>query len=877
MRHPTIFVRVGFIALGVVVAALAVWTGAALTPAVSASPASAAILHVVPGGATTGTCQPWVNACDLQYALGVAASGDQIWVKAGTYKPTTGSDRSATFQLGSGVGVYGGFAGTEGSLNERDWLANVTILSGDIGTAGNTSDNVYHVITASAMDSTAILDGFTVTGGNANSASFPDDTGGGMYTYYGKVMIQDVILDQNLATTAGGGMLASHSQLTLTNVILSDNTVTGGDGGGLVNTASSALTLTDVTFSGNAAANGNAGGMLNDFCSPTLLNVTFVDNSATGGDGGAMYNDLVSSPVMTNVTFSDNSAHMTSGFNGGDGGAILNYATNPPPRLINVTFKGNSAVGYDAGHPAYGGAMYTIVGSAAMTNTILWGNTPDQIYNENDQPANIVSLDHSVVQGGCPAGSTCTTIITADPLLGALGKYGGSVQTIPLLPGSSAIDTARDAGCPATDARGVVRPQGAHCDVGAFESSRFTLAIAGGDGQSTPIHHAFAQPLQVSIIANNAGEPVDGGKVTFTPPASGASASLATSPATVSGGSASVTATANGTTGAYTVGAGMAGADPVSFHLTNTEEITDYDIYIKDNGTDDGSVPASSPWWTSPDIWVRNDGDCTETDHENPIAGTSTTVCIRVRNRMSTQVDNITVNVYWASAALGTWWPGSWNYVSSLAIASLSGGAETVGSVPWNVPYITGHACLLARADAPHDPLGSGSDTTLPVDSVQNNNNIAQKNSSIADMPEITTCGVYTTTVSTDTIYFDAVNTTNSNTTVNIVFDSSDFVLGSGSLMVEPGSLWGRWSSYPGFSASSPTLLATAFPASMQGIVMAPYETARITMTVAAEIDRRFTISVEEKVGATVVGGIEYVRDLPFCLYMPVIIKNWSP
>jgi hypothetical protein len=365
-------------------------------------------------------------------------------------------------------------------------------------------------------------------------------------------------------------MCNSHSDPTLANVTFSSNSVANGDGGGMNNADSSTPTLTNVTFSGNSVSSGNGGGMHNDQCSPTLLNVTFANNSTTGGNGGAMYNDLTSTPVLTNVTFYNNSAIMNSGFNGGYGGAIYDYATVAPPLLINVTFRGNSAVGYDALHPASGGAMYTLAGSAAMTNTILWGNTPDQIYNDNAGYPYIVSLNSSVVQGGCPTGSTCANITTGDPLLGALGYYGGSVQTIPLLPGSPAIDTANDGKCPATDARGVTRPQGTHCDIGAFESSRFTLAIAGGNNQNARINTAFTQPLVVSVTANNTSEPVNGGKVTFTPPASGASASLATSPATVASGAASVNATANGTRGAYIVNAGMAGANTVGFNLRNT-------------------------------------------------------------------------------------------------------------------------------------------------------------------------------------------------------------------------------------------------------------------------------------------------------------------
>jgi predicted outer membrane repeat protein len=563
MRNTT---RIFHLVLVIICAAALVGTSGGIVYPAHAAPA-ASIIRVTTTGATSGACgSTWATACDLQYALSVALSGDEIWVKAGTYKPTTNSNRSATFQLKNGVSVYGGFATmTETLRSQRNWTANVAVLSGDIGAAGNNSDNSYHVVTGSGTNGTAILDGFTVTGGNANGSPEPDDLGGGMYNYYGSPTVQNVVFSANTATTFGGGMHNSHSNPTLTNVTFSGNTVTNGDGGGMVNTDTSAPTLTNVTFSNNSVTDGNGGGMLNDNCSPTLSNVTFANNSTTGGDGGALYNDLVSTPVLTNVTFYSNTAIMSSGHNGGNGGAIYNYATSNYT-MTNVTFSGNRAVGYDAYNPAYGGAMYTASGSVTARNAIFWGNAPDQAYNDSST----VTINTSVVQDGCPTGSTCPGIITANPLLGAPGNYGGYVETIPLLPGSSAIDAANDAVCPATDARGVTRPQGPHCDIGAFESSRFTLAITGGNNQSTPINTAFAQPLQVSVTANNAIEPVNGGKVTFTPPASGASASLATSPATIASGSASVNATANGIRGAYVVTASIVGGNTVTFNLRNT-------------------------------------------------------------------------------------------------------------------------------------------------------------------------------------------------------------------------------------------------------------------------------------------------------------------
>jgi PKD repeat protein len=339
-----------------------------------------------------------------------------------------------------------------------------------------------------------------------------------------------------------------------------------------------------------------------------------------------------------------------------------------------------------------------------------------------------------------------------------------------------------------------------------------------------------------------------------------------------------------GTAGSYTVRltvANVCGPDTVRHTLVVTDcppQDPDYDIWLKDGATDDGSVPTIGAWWTSPDVWVRNDGDCTQTAHQNPVPGTTTTVCVRTRNRLTTTVDNITVRVYWASAALAITWPDSFTFLSGFGIPSLAGGAEQVQSVSWSVPYLVGHFCLRARADAPDDPIGSGPDAMLPVDHVPYNNNIAQRNTNIVDYPEVTGCGFYSTEVYTDVVYFDAVNTNNSATAVNIVFDSTDFPLGTGTLIVEPGGLWGRWSTLTNFNQAGNTLLPIGFPATMGNISMAPRETARMTMTIAAEIDERFTISVvEQKVGGADVGGIEYIRRLPICAYLPLVVKDWRP
>jgi hypothetical protein len=465
------------------------------------TPAHAAgILYVkgVPWG--FGNCLSWATACSFQYALAIAASGDELWVTAGTYKPTSGTDRTATFQLKSGVAVYGGFVGTETARAQRNPTTNLTTLSGDLNGNDvgftNNSENSYTVVKGATG---ATLDGFTIQGGNAND-EVSHGNGGGMLNISSSPTVSGVTFSSNAAAFSGGGMfnangsnpslmnvtfsgnsvvqsgggMGNHSSSpTLTNVTFNGNftTLSNGKGGGMANSSSSNPTLTNVNFYGNASDYG--GGMNNAASSPTLTNVTFRENGMRYG--GGVYNDN-SSPTLTNVTFFGNVSS--------SGGGMFN--ANSSPTLTNVTFCENEA-------DYYGGGMYNETSSSpAIRNTIFWGNTAvedgAQIYNTTVPPA----VSDCVVQGGYGFG---TNIITTDPLLAAPGNYGGFTQTIPLLSGSSAIDTGNDAVCPSSDQRGVGRPQGAHCDIGAFE-------FATGTGLYT------ITPCRVFDTRNSTGSPI---------------------------------------------------------------------------------------------------------------------------------------------------------------------------------------------------------------------------------------------------------------------------------------------------------------------------------------------------------------------------------
>ncbi len=354
-------------------------------------------------GADDGTS--WGDAfVDLQSALAIAVSGDEIWVADGEYYPGLAGNNLATFQLKNEVALYGGFSGTETTLEERDWTANTTTLSGDIDGEGTLSGNVYHVVTGSGTDTTAILDGFTITAGNANSN--PNEHGGGVYNQNGSPMLTNLTIFGNSVNLYGGGMYNnagnptlknvtfsgntagaagvmynSAGSLTLINVIFSNNSVTGSAGG--LYSSSSTLNLTDVTFSANSAHMG--GGMLSrNNISTTLMEVSFSDNTATA-EGGGMYNEGSDTTSLMNVTFSGNSS-------GDYGGGLVNNAANPT--LINVTFTANlsgrgGGIANVASSPVLtnvtlygnsagvsGGGIYnTGVGSPMLTNCILWGNT----------------------------------------------------------------------------------------------------------------------------------------------------------------------------------------------------------------------------------------------------------------------------------------------------------------------------------------------------------------------------------------------------------------------------------------------------------------------------------------------------------------------
>jgi hypothetical protein len=254
----------------------------------------------------------WANAyTDLQDALAEAGNGDEIWVARGVYTPGTAATDS--FQLINGVALYGGFAATETVRTERDWRTHITVLSGDIGgddvtdvngvllnPANIVGTNSQHVVTADAISSNTILDGFTITGGDAASDGFcPEACGGGILnTNASSYRLENLAIRGNRAQFGGGLHNSLNSNVTVYNVLVQGNSAVR-NGGGVLNSQSSTAAFVNVVISGNTAAQ-SGGGFYNSGSNPLLTNVTMSGNWA-GVAGGGMANRGNGRATLTNA------------------------------------------------------------------------------------------------------------------------------------------------------------------------------------------------------------------------------------------------------------------------------------------------------------------------------------------------------------------------------------------------------------------------------------------------------------------------------------------------------------------------------------------------------------------------------------------------
>lgn len=398
----------------------------------------------------------------------------QIWVAKGTYQPdTTGH----SFFMLPKVKIYGGFAGTEGSLAQRDLTAaDTSILKGNGSSVIQNIDN--------GLDSNSLLDGFCITGGHPSGMTTSDGSGGGILNHSVSPILSHLIIKDNSASM----------------------------GGGMFNFAGASPFITDVIITGNTAQTG--GGIENSTASPVLRNVSITANSAEN-EGGGMYNGNSASPVLMNVLISGNK--VTSGF----GGAITNY-NHASPSLTNVTMSANTA-------SSRGGAMHNYIQSfPILTNCIIWGNSAvsgQQIWNSN---ATTVSFHYCLYAGGpddiVENDGSATVLdahsITVDPEFADASNhnYQLSVGSPAINAGVSDSITADNTTDLAGKPRIFNKASGGVVDMGAYEYQAAVLhpgtngvlyvdsaAATGGDGSSWATAVAqLADALKAAAQINSA-------------------------------------------------------------------------------------------------------------------------------------------------------------------------------------------------------------------------------------------------------------------------------------------------------------------------------------------------------------------------------------
>jgi len=462
---------------------------------ISAQPAQAATITVA-----TTTDETAVNGqCSLREAIinanndaatnpdcAAGSGADTIILPAGTYTLTiAGSDSLASQTAGTTVeNPAVGDLDITGTLTINGAGQSTTIVQAGADTA-SAIDRIFD----SRPSSTLTLTNMTVRNGNAPSKTTAPqfiDFGGAIRSD-GRLTLDNVTVGASRTQGPGGGIFASGTGIAATNITVSGNNA-GNYGGGIAIQANSGTsTLTNVTANGNTALTDgggvtflSAGDLVNSTVSgntalrgggvsvregPVNITASTINgNTATGsnasGGGISITIDLSSNALtVTNSTITGNTVNATAGT--ANGGGIARTGASSNLTLQNVTVDDNGATNG-------ANVFFTGAGTAANAtarNTII----------ANPRSGTNCNISFATATNDLSSDATCFptglgNLLSANPLLGALANNGGPTQTKALGAGSPAIDAGAALSCPATDQRGVARPQGAGCDIGAFEA-----------------------------------------------------------------------------------------------------------------------------------------------------------------------------------------------------------------------------------------------------------------------------------------------------------------------------------------------------------------------------------------------------------------------
>ncbi|HOZ52242.1 MAG TPA: choice-of-anchor Q domain-containing protein, partial [Chitinophagaceae bacterium] len=436
----------------------------------------AAIWYVNLSATGTNSGTSWANACtDIGSALSNSNAGDEIWVAAGTYKPSA-SNQTVYYDLKADVAIYGGFNGTETVISQRNFTTNATTISGDIGTPGFPNDNTYHLFKATNLNVVATVDGFRIRDGVAYYLGLPHTFG-----------------------YQGGAAVISNSQVKFANCNFNNSTAQAG---GAIYATSSTLTIDKCTFRGNSASFTNGGAIYSQSSNLNITRTNFISNSTTAGagpaDGGGIYIGSGTTPSTINIDrclFTNNSTtHM--------GSCIKAFAYNGVIDITNCIMVGN--------YSKYGSVVELIgtsspslpstahISSCTMTmnsadtssltyhpiqlsatskkveNSILWNNT------STTQLDTGYIVKNCLVEGGYSTGTNILDLnpnFINPPLFNNL-PFIGNLPDYRLNLLSPAINVGDNAFALATlDINDSVRIQNTTVDLGAIENAHCTFPL----------------------------------------------------------------------------------------------------------------------------------------------------------------------------------------------------------------------------------------------------------------------------------------------------------------------------------------------------------------------------------------------------------------